>query len=74
MASFESGVASYIETEAVIRVFFPVDHKGNADISCGQCYYFRRNYRSCGLNGEICEYPERYVGSHCPLREREEVE
>ncbi len=71
MAKFESGVAEYIEAEATVHVLFPVDFKGNADISCSQCYYFRRNYRSCGLNGEICEFPERYVGSQCPLEEKE---
>lgn len=68
MAQFDSGVASYVEAEATVKIFFPVDFKGNADISCNQCFYFRRNYRNCGLNGEVCEFPDRYVGSHCPLR------
>lgn len=68
MANFDSGVASYIHASAVVDVFFPVDRRGNADISCEQCYYYRRQSRSCALNGEICEYPTRYVGSHCPLR------
>lgn len=72
MANFDSGVASYIHASAVVDVFFPVDRRGNADISCEQCYYYRRQSRSCALNGEICEYPTRYVGSHCPLRLVEE--
>lgn len=67
MASFDSGVAKYIHATATIKVAFPVDFKGNADISCYQCFFFRKNYRTCGLNGEICEYPEKFVGSHCPL-------
>ena len=67
MASFDSGVAKYIQATATIKVAFPVDFKGNADISCYQCVFFRKNYRTCGLNGEICEYPEKFVGSHCPL-------
>ncbi len=67
MASFDSGVAKYIHATATIKVTFPVDFKGNADISCYQCFFFRKNYRTCGLNGEICEYPEKFVGSHCPL-------
>lgn len=72
MANFESGVASYIHAQAKVDVFFPVDARGNADISCNQCYYFRRSYRTCGLNGEVCQYPEKYVGASCPLEEVEE--
>lgn len=72
MASFDSGVASYIHAQAKVDVFFPVDARGNADISCNQCYYFRRQSRSCALNGEICQYPEKYVGASCPLEEVEE--
>lgn len=72
MASFDSGVSSYIHAQAKVDVFFPVDAKGNADISCSQCYYFRRNYKTCGLNGEVCQYPEKYVGASCPLEEAEE--
>lgn len=72
MANFESGVSSYIHAQAKVDVFFPVDSRGNADISCSQCYYFRRNYKTCGLNGEVCQYPEKYVGASCPLEEVEE--
>lgn len=72
MANFESGVKSYIHAQATVDIFFPVDLKGNADISCNQCYYFRRQSRSCALNGEICQYPERYVGDSCPLKEVDE--
>ena len=68
MAEFESGVASYVHGQATVDVFFPVDWKGNADICCYQCWYFRRNYQTCGLNGEICQYPSKYVGSLCPLK------
>lgn len=72
MANFESGVASYIHAQAKVDVFFPVDARGNADISCNQCYYFRRSYKTCGMNGEVCQYPEKYVGASCPLEEVEE--
>lgn len=72
MANFDSGVASYIHAQAKVDVFFPVDARGNADISCNQCYYFRRSYKTCGLNGEVCQYPEKYVGASCPLEEVEE--
>lgn len=72
MANFDSGVTSYIHAQAKVDVFFPVDARGNADISCSQCFYFRRNYKTCGLNGEVCQYPEKYVGASCPLEEVEE--
>lgn len=72
MANFDSGVASYIHAQAKVDVFFPVDSRGNADISCNQCYYFRRSYKTCGLNGEVCQYPEKYVGASCPLEVVEE--
>lgn len=68
MGDFESGVKSYISGYATVAVLFPVDEKGRADVSCNQCYYFRRNYKSCALNGEICNYPDRYVGAMCPLK------
>ena len=69
---FESGVASYVHGQATVDVYFPVDKRGDADICCYQCYYFRRNYQTCGLNGEICQYPSKYVGSLCPLKFIEE--
>lgn len=72
MANFDSGVASYIHAQAKVDVFFPVDSRGNADISCNQCYYFRRSYKTCGLNGEVCQFPEKFVGASCPLEEAEE--
>lgn len=75
MANFDSGVSSYIIGKAEIEVGFPVDFKGRADVRCRQCYYFKANYSRCGLNNYICEYPDQYVGSHCPLNfEKEENE
>ena len=74
MANFESGVSSYIHAQATVDVFFPVDHRGNADISFNQCFFFRRNYQTCGLNGEVCQYPQKYVGGSCPLKPVEEVD
>lgn len=67
MANFTSGVAKYVKAQATVEVSFPVDFNGNYDISCNQCRYFRRNSRTCGLNSEVCEYPDKYVGSKCPL-------
>lgn len=66
--SFESGVSKYITGIAVVETHFPVDHKGNAFINCDQCNFYSRNGKRCNLTGRICEFPERYVSSHCPLQ------
>ena len=68
---FESGVASYIKAEAVIKVNFPVDEKGRAEIACKHCPYLSSNERMCQLNKEPVAYPNKYVGDMCPLREVE---
>jgi hypothetical protein len=74
MGNFDSGVSSYIKAQATVEVYFPVDKKGTADISCSQCDYFRRQSQSCALNGKICAYPTKYVGAWCPLELVENVE
>ena len=53
--NFDSGVADYIHAYAVVRVNFPIDYKGNADVNCYQCPFFRRSYSTCGLNGSVCQ-------------------
>ena len=72
MSRFDSGVKDYVRSRATVEVYFPVDWRGNADISCDQCFFFRRNYKTCGLNGEVCQYPSKYVGDSCPLEPVEE--
>ena len=67
MANFESGVASYIMGVAIVKVPFPVDFRGNAEIACKHCPYLERGHQRCGLNKEVVNYPERYVGDKCPL-------
>lgn len=74
MANFDSGVKEYIIGRAVVEVGFPVDYKGNADISCRQCQFFRKNYSTCGLNGTVCAFPEKFVGENCPLERVEKEE
>lgn len=64
---FPDGISSYIHAQALVDVYFPVDYKNNADISCSQCYFFRESSKRCGLNWEVCQYPNRYVGGSCPL-------
>lgn len=72
MADFSSGVSGYIHAEAVITVSFPIDWKGNADISCRQCPYLSSNERMCQLNKEPVAYPNKFVGDSCPLHRKEE--
>lgn len=67
MANFDSGVKRYIKTYAVVEVSFPVDWKDNADISCKHCPYYVRATQRCALNQAIINYPEKYVGTECPL-------
>lgn len=74
MAQFETGITSYIEATAVVRNFFPVDSRGNAHISCSQCFYFNSNTSRCRLNGEVCQFPNNYVGGSCPLEINDNTE
>lgn len=67
MSYFDSGVSSYVRAKAAVTVNFPVDMRGNADINCTQCFFFREASRRCGLTGEISQYPAKYVGDSCPL-------
>ena len=71
MANFESGIASYVKAEAIIKVNFPVDEKGRAEIACKHCPYLSSNERMCQLNKEPVAYPNKFVGDMCPLREVE---
>ena len=71
MANFDSGVAGYVIGKYTVEVGFPIDFKGNADISCKQCQFFRRTYSTCGLNGTVCAFPDKFVGDHCPLTRNE---
>nr|DAZ35047.1 MAG TPA: hypothetical protein [Caudoviricetes sp.] len=68
----QSGVQGYVTGTATVTVNFPIDLHGNLDINCRQCWYFRRTYSTCGLNGQVCEYPDKYIGSRCPLKFGEE--
>ena len=68
MAALESGVLRYVHAQATVDVFFPVDLRGNADMNCTQCFFFREASRRCGLTGDISQYPTKYVGGSCPLQ------
>ena len=71
MANFDTGVKSYIKGYAVVEVAFPVDWKDNPDVSCYQCQFFSRNTGMCQLTKTISEYPQKYIGSNCPLQLQE---
>lgn len=74
MPNFDSGVSSYIKGSCIIEVNFPVDHKGNADVSCNQCPYYGRTSKTCQLNKSVVNYPEKYIGVNCPLIMTGEIE
>ena len=71
---FESGVSGYVSGVAEIKVNFPVDEKGRAEIACKQCPYLSSNERMCQLNKQPVAYPNKYVGQDCPLREENETD
>lgn len=74
MANFDSGVKRFIKTYAIVETLFPVDWKDNAEIACKHCNFFVRATMRCGLNQQIVNYPDKYVGEFCPLQPVEEKE
>lgn len=74
MACFDSGVKRYIRAYAVIEVGFPVDWKDNPEIACKHCPYYVRATQRCALNQAVVNFPEKYVGTECPLQPIEEKE
>lgn len=68
MASFDSGVKSFMTGECVVKVHFPIDWKDRADVSCVQCPYLSSNERMCQLNKKPVQYPKQFVGYDCPLK------
>lgn len=69
MADFSNGVKRYIKARAVVEVGLPVGWSDRAEIACKHCNFYVRATQRCGLNQEIVNYPERYVGRYCPLEE-----
>lgn len=67
MADLSSGVKAYLIGGCNVQVHFPIDWKGNADVSCYQCPLFSRNNGICQITKEISEYPTKHRGSKCPL-------
>lgn len=67
MSRFDDGISGYVKARAVVEVNFPIDWKGNVEIACKHCPFFYRTSCRCGLNQSVVNYPERFVGSQCPL-------
>jgi hypothetical protein len=65
--TFESGVKAYIVGVATVAVNFPINWKDQADVRCEMCEFYSRGGHSCRLNHAIVEYPEKFIGSQCPL-------
>jgi hypothetical protein len=74
MANFDTGVSGYIRATATVEVCFPIDWRGNVEISCKHCPFYVRATQRCGLNQQIVNYPEKYVGEYCPLERAESEE
>ena len=71
MADFETGVSRYVKASVTVVVYFPVDGKGNEEINCYQCPLFHRTSSRCGVNDQLCAFPQKYVGQNCPLQREE---
>ena len=74
MSDFSSGVKGYIKARAIVEVSFPIDFRDNPSIACVHCKFYRSSLRKCGLNDEIVNYPDKYVGHECPLIQVEVTE
>ena len=64
---FESGVKGYIVGKCIISVNFPIDWNDKETINCSLCKYYVPSARTCSLTKEVSEFPQKFVGSHCPL-------
>lgn len=74
MANFDDGVKGYVKGTATVEVYFPIDWRGNVEIACKHCPFYIRSHQRCGLNQEIVNFPDRYVGVACPLEKFESEE
>ena len=74
MPCFDDGVKRFIKTRAIVYTSFPVDWRNNPAIACKHCNFFVRATNRCGLNQQIVNFPDLYVGSECPLELIEEEE
>ena len=76
MANFETGISGYVKATATVEVHFPIDWRGSIEIACKHCPFYVRATQRCGLNQAVVNFPEKYVGTDCPLErvESEEIQ
>ena len=67
MACFDTGVSRFIKTRADVEVGFPVDWRGSVEIACKHCPFYVRATQKCALNQSVVNFPDKFVGSECPL-------
>ena len=67
MSVISDGVSRYIKGHTTIEMNFPVDLRGIPHVYCEQCDFFNRRSVRCNLNGEVCNFPTKYIGAKCPL-------
>lgn len=67
MSSLDNGVKAFLMTQTVITVGFPIGFSGQVEQNCFHCKFFTHSSGVCQLTKEVSEFPQRYVGSHCPL-------
>lgn len=67
MADFSDGVKRYIKARAVVEVNFPVDFRGNEEVACVHCQFYIVATKRCGLTHSVVYYPEKFIGTDCPL-------
>lgn len=65
--NFENGVKRYVVGLAVVEQKFPVDWKDREYRCCDMCNFYSHSGKRCNLTRKVCEFPENYVASHCPL-------
>lgn len=71
---FGSGVYGYVDGRATITVHFPVDKRGEPDISCKQCPFYYISTRTCGITKNIVPWGEHFIAPTCPLKFNDEDE
>lgn len=64
----DSGVTAYVRGTCTVEAFFPIDRNGNPYVCCELCPYYRPNSHRCALNGELAEFPSKFIGGQCPLQ------
>ena len=64
---YGSGVKGFIKGTYTVEVFFPIQNNGKVEVCCDQCQYYGRNSKTCQLNKQIVNYPDKFLGVCCPL-------